>query len=696
MSHPSRPLVGLLALAALVAAGVLALAAPQSAEPARGGRGRTLQVGPTRQYKTIADAAAAAGHGDTVVIDPGIYRETVRWRKTGDGPPITIRGAGADRTIVDGVGISIRSGSQRALFQIDEGRYVIEGITFRNGRNGHNGAGVRLVRTQDTVIRRCRITDNDMGVMSTDHGSLLIEHSEISFNGTPDFNGYSHNTYLEGDRVTVRFSYLHDGATGQNFKARTRYIELLYNYIADAHDRIDGGEPTKEIGLQSGNETASPHSHAVLIGNVIIKSGRGHGFIDFGPEGKTPPRNGTLYMAHNTVIREANDGLYIFRLGDRASRAELHNNIFYGTRQLARGDGAEHIVGSRNWFPRGSELPPGLTDSIFGDDPGFVSLSQRDYRLRPDSPCLDRGIATIAYRNGAGEPANGKPLFHYLPHLERVERVEDGRPDLGAFELPRSLRTAGSGTLAGRVADPRGAPLVRLPVTLRGSALQSLGVTALTNEKGEYSFTRLPEGSYTVSPWPNDYTFTPPERNVEVRGRQTADFAGPATARIRGRVSGMLGTGVKGTSIFVTGPVSRWQLTSPEGTYEFTGLPEGQSYLVTANRGSYEINPREQTVERLQGDTTLDFSAKGRWLIEGKITTPDGTPLRGVMVKVAGADMPPGKTNERGNYQVRGLAEGGTYTITPSMSGYSFSPPSVTFESMDASKKGTHFSATPQ
>jgi hypothetical protein len=122
------------------------------------------------------------------------------------------RGAGPDRTIVDGIGVNLKSGNLRALFQLEEGKYIIEGLTFRNGRNGHNGAGVRLLRTEDTIIRRCLFTSNDMGIMTTDHGGLLIEYSEFSFNGTPEFNGYSHNTYIHGDRVTVRFSYLHDGA----------------------------------------------------------------------------------------------------------------------------------------------------------------------------------------------------------------------------------------------------------------------------------------------------------------------------------------------------------------------------------------------------------------------------------------------------------------------------------------------------
>jgi hypothetical protein len=688
--------VRFLLLSAVLIPGITPVGAERK-KPEPAGRPKTLLVGPSRSLKTIGEAATSVKPGDTVVIDPGVYREAVLWKQQpGDGPPITIRGAGPDRTIVDGIGVNLKSGNLRALFQLEEGRYVIEGLTFRNGRNGHNGAGLRLLRTDDTTIRNCLFTTNDMGIMTTDHGGLLIEHSEFSFNGTPEFNGYSHNTYIHGDRVTVRFSYLHDGASGQNFKARTRYIELLYNYIADAHDRIDGGEPTKEVGLQSGKETAVPNSHAVLIGNIIVKLGRGTGFIDFGPEGKTPARNGTLYMAHNTVIREANDGGYVLRLGDNVARAELYNNIFYGTRKFARGEGVSNITGSRNWFPKGADLPNGLKDNILGDDPCFRSVPLRDYRLRPDGACVDRGLGAVSYRNAGGLSASAKPQFHYLPHLDHADRPEDGRPDLGAYELPAELRrAAANGSVTGRITDAQGIPLVRLAVTLRSSALPSLGLTTMTNERGEYRFADLPPGAYKVTPWSTRFDVSPAERDLEVHGtQQKADFTVPARGRIHGRISGIFG-GIARVVVYADGAVSDWQLTESDGSYSFPGLPAGQPYSVRPTRSTYTFTPPVHSIERLNGEVERSFEAAGRWLVEGRITRADGTPVEGVMLEVTGADVKPAKSTPRGTYGIRWLPEGGTYVVRPVKPGYRFSPPSVTFEAMKANAKGTHFTAIP-
>jgi len=408
--------------------------AVRSAEPAR-----TYHVGPTRTYKRIAEVVDRVRPGDTVLIDSGTYREAVKWRG-GDakGLPITVKGIGRSRPVIDGTGVDVsaQGAAPRALFQVEGDNYIFENLAFQNARNGNNGAGLRVVRARQTVLRHLKITRCDMGMMSGENDELLIEYCEFAFNGTPDFNGYSHNFYLGGDRSTIRFCYIHDSTNGQNFKSRGHYTELLYNYIVDAHDGVEGGETTKEIGFPDAKDSRAPNSNAVLIGNLIIKKGSSPQFIDFGPE-TGGERDGTLYMINNTVVAASPSTCFI-RLSSPRVKAVLYNNIFYGSRLLLTGAGASNVSGANNWLPSGATLPPTLADTIQGTDPGFADLITRDFRLRRGSPCIDRGINVMRYVDGKGEVVVVKPTREYVKHLKDVPRPDDGRLDLGAYEFRSS------------------------------------------------------------------------------------------------------------------------------------------------------------------------------------------------------------------------------------------------------------------
>ena len=406
----------------------------RSAEPTR-----TYHVGPTRTYQRIAEVVGRVRPGDTVLIDSGTYNEAVKWRG-GDaqGLPITVQGIGRSRPVIDGTGVDVsgQDGAPRALFQVEGDNYIFENLAFRNARNGNNGAGLRVVGARKTVLRHSKITHCDMGMMSGENDELLIEYCEVAFNGTPDFNGYSHNFYLGGDRTTIRFCYIHDSTNGQNFKTRGHYTELLYNYIADAHDGIEGGETTKEIGFPDSKDSRAPHSNAVLIGNLIIKKGSSPQFIDFGPE-SGGERDGTLYMINNSVIAASPSTCFI-RLSSPRVKAVLYNNIFYGSRLLLTGAGASNVAGANNWLPSGATLPPTLADTIQGTDPGFADPITRDFRLRRGSSCIDRGVQVMRYVDGKGEVVLVKPTREYRQHLNDVARPDDGRLDLGAYEFRSS------------------------------------------------------------------------------------------------------------------------------------------------------------------------------------------------------------------------------------------------------------------
>lgn len=133
-----------------------------------------------KQYPTIQAGVDAAGPGDLVLVDPGIYREEV----TVTTPSITIRGADRNQTIVDGE--FVRGNGIAVLADA----VTVENLTARNAvLNGFYWTGV-------TGFRGSYLTaynNGDYGIYAFDATDGLIEHSYAS--GSPDSGFYVGECY---------------------------------------------------------------------------------------------------------------------------------------------------------------------------------------------------------------------------------------------------------------------------------------------------------------------------------------------------------------------------------------------------------------------------------------------------------------------------------------------------------------------
>ncbi|MBI3650760.1 MAG: hypothetical protein HY231_06895 [Acidobacteria bacterium] len=388
------------------------------------------QVGVGKPYTTIA-SLPALNPGDVVEIYPGTYNEVRKWTTSGTaGNPITIRGMGSPRPLIDAnkKNISGSNGNPRAIWQIEGSYYVIENLEFINGRNGNNGAGIRLLSASSHTIRNCKITYCDMGMMSDNNTDLLVDRCEIAFNGTRKYNGFSHNFYLNGNKATVQFCYIHDALYGQNFKTRGHYTELLYNYIADSNEG--------EVGPVDGTDTTTPNSNMVMIGNLVIskpnRTGNTSKFIDFGAD-SGGVHNGTLYLVNNTLIA-GSSAIAFLSASATDARIVAENNVFYGSNTIASAATAARISGDTNWIPASAVVPSGFSNSLSGADPGFVNAAQRNYHLTSAAACRNVGLNAPVYYDGSGVLHSAVPLFEYVEHLNSVARASDGSLDIGAFE----------------------------------------------------------------------------------------------------------------------------------------------------------------------------------------------------------------------------------------------------------------------
>ncbi len=408
----------------------------------------TYEVGAGQTYTTLASLPTLQP-GDIVEIHSGTYNEVKRWSDAGTtSAPITIRGVGATRPLIDATGLTVDGGlpNPRACFQLEASNLVISNIEFANARNGDNGSGIRVTSFGATnlndLVEDCSIHDCDMGIMTDTCDAVTIQGNEVFDNGTAAYSGYSHNFYLGGGTNILIGNYIHDSLYGQNVKSRAHCTELLYNFIADSQDG--------EIGLVDSADTATANSNALMVGNLIISKNRGSGwnstrFVQFG-EDLGGAHTGTLYAYYNTCIA-GTTSINFFWSDIAGANLVISNNIMLGSLEVSPGD-LGTLSGQHNWLPTGALDLTGLTGSTFGTDPGFINAAGGDYHLAVSSPA--RGIAAtgLTWLDGAGASQSGTPTEQFESLGTLGARANGG--DAGAYgDLTGSGTTTGTGTSTG-------------------------------------------------------------------------------------------------------------------------------------------------------------------------------------------------------------------------------------------------------
>jgi len=201
-------------------------------------------------------------------------------------------------------------------------------------------------------------------------------------------------------------------------------------------------------------------------------------------------------------------------------------------------------------------------------------------------------------------------------------------------------------------------------VTLSGAA----SATVTANSSDAYTFTGLANGSYTVTPSKSGFTFSPTSQAVTVSSANvTAVNFSTVTYTISGTVSG---TGGNGATVTLSGAASATVTANSSGAYTFTGVANG-SYTVTPSKSGFTFSPTSQAVTVSSANVTgVNFSTV-TYTISGNLSpAANGS---GATLTLGGASSATTSAGSSGNYSFSGLPNG-TYSVTPSKSGYTFSP----------------------
>jgi hypothetical protein len=207
--------------------------------------------------------------------------------------------------------------------------------------------------------------------------------------------------------------------------------------------------------------------------------------------------------------------------------------------------------------------------------------------------------------------------------------------------------------------------------------------TTITDSSGNYIFTGLNNGDYTVTPSKSGYTFAPQKIDITISGGNSSgnNFTASKTGTysISGYVLGTLGYDNVGIGLCNT------------GHYFFSGL-SNEDYSILASKSGYKIYPL-WLVTTISGKSSTGnnfvITPTGTYLITGKVTGADN-----VSMSLSGPKGGTTITGVDGSYAFSNLING-SYTVTPSKPGYSFSPSSKTVTIYLYNEFDIDFTATP-
>jgi parallel beta-helix repeat protein len=229
-------------------------------------------------------------------------------------------------------------------------------------------------------------------------------------------------------------------------------------------------------------------------------------------------------------------------------------------------------------------------------------------------------------------------------------------------------------------------------VTLSGTASAS----TIADAFGNYYFTGVVNGNYTISPSKDGFSFSPADQTTKVNAASvtginfSASKITAATFSLSGTISPPAAGG--GATVTVSGAQNAETTADNQGNYTFSGLGGG-SYTVTPTKSGYNFTPASQnTTITTSSVTGMNFTGSttnpATFSISGTISPTAGT--SGTTVTLSGAANATATPNSGGNYSFTGLARG-TYTVTPTKSGYSFTPTDQSINVTTANATGVNF-----
>ncbi len=235
-------------------------------------------------------------------------------------------------------------------------------------------------------------------------------------------------------------------------------------------------------------------------------------------------------------------------------------------------------------------------------------------------------------------------------------------------------------------------PIQGVSVALSGDMTDS----TTTSNTGFYIFAAVPEGGdYTVTPSKTHWTFDPTGDSMYgLMGNWTANFTGTLNTWDIGGVATDGVNPIQGVTISLTGGATDSTTTSDTGYYVFKALDAGATYTLSAAKTHWQFTGPLEYSDLSSSIANADLTGTlNTWEISGVVT--DGVnPLQGVLISLSGGFVDTRTTSDTGYFIFKDLDAGATYTVSPSLANYAFTPISRTYADLEANKPWADFTGT--
>lgn len=436
-----------------------------------------IDIFPSMEDSKINELLNDAGAGDTLIFHPGEYHGPYILKDVhgAENNPVVILGLNKDQVVIDGKsqpGMYLKN----YAFLLQHCSWInIENFTIRN-------CWTDLIRAEETSclsVRNCDLMGGKRALFATGRGShhFLMEGcnweqdervwtqpgdytwDEIHHGIHKHFNG----SLFQGDGISGVF-VLRDNLVKNTFNA------FRLSQINDGELDLlacSNGEVYRNTVINTSDNVFEPEVHALNLHFYHNRMINGHAFVSI-----TEVSGGEIYIYGNTAVSmpDSDDGWTIFKISSRRDTLFLPLYIFNNSWQVdfdiigsprhvwknnhiryfnnasfsEKSDsfGIYHI-GLDNRFDYDCSNVPfprlltgnGFEKNGLVSDPLFRNPYGNDFRLKENSPCIDRGmIAGELIMEFEGESPdigaydNGQliqgPPFRYMPPEPEVPYVE--------------------------------------------------------------------------------------------------------------------------------------------------------------------------------------------------------------------------------------------------------------------------------
>jgi hypothetical protein len=219
--------------------------------------------------------------------------------------------------------------------------------------------------------------------------------------------------------------------------------------------------------------------------------------------------------------------------------------------------------------------------------------------------------------------------------------------------------------LSGRITDAQNNGLGNATLTLSGSQT----ATVQADASGNYSFTVLAEGNYTITPSKQHYLFNPSQQSFNnLGGDQKGDFnAALRQYIISGRATEASGLALRGITVNLSGGQTGTTKTGSDGSYTFSATALGNYTVTPSSPKIFTFAPQDQNFTPLESDrSNVGFiGTRELYTVSGRVLDDRGSGVDGVPATLTNAND--------GSSQTTVTSNGGAFSFTGVPAGFSYS-----------------------